>query len=73
MEQKPEWMTDHEASDNANFKNIHESLARIEIKLDPIFENYRTASKMGKWLMAVAVFGSVILGVILSIKALFVR
>jgi hypothetical protein len=71
MEEKPHWMADHESSDRQNFDDIRNALQRIEIKLDPIYENYSAASRMGKWLMGVAVFGSVILGVLLSLKTLF--
>ncbi len=70
MQEKPHWMEDYEASDRQNFDDIRNALQRIEIKLDPIYENYDTATRLGKWLMGVAVFGSVILGLLLSIKAL---
>lgn len=69
----PEWFLAHEKSDRQNFDDIRNALQRIEVKLDPIYDNYNTATKMGKWLMGVAVFGSVILGLILSIKALILK
>lgn len=72
-DQKPQWMSLHEESDKKNFDDIRGSLQRIEIKLDPLFDNYITATRLGKWLMAIAVFGSILLGIILSIKSLFVK
>ena len=73
MEQKPHWMADHEQSDLNNFKDIRDALQRIEIKLDPIYDSYTTATRMGKWTMGFMVFFSVLIGIILSLKALFVR
>lgn len=70
MEEKPHWMLDHEESDAKNFAEIHTALARIEGKIDPIYEAYTSATTLGKWLMATSVFVSVITGIILSIKAL---
>lgn len=69
----PQWFTQHETSDRENFDDIRNALQRIEIKLDPIYDNYNAATRMGKWLMGVAVFGSVILGLILSFKALLIK
>jgi 5,10-methylenetetrahydrofolate reductase len=70
-EQKPRWMAEHEASDTRQFDDIRNALQRIEIKLDPIFDNYTTATRMGKWGMALMMVLSVLLGLILSLKALF--
>lgn len=85
--EKPKWMSDHEAADYQSFELLNASLKRIEAKLnpdhpdyinreleqklDPIYENYEAATRLGKWLMAVAVFGSVLLGIVLSVKQLF--
>lgn len=63
---KPKWMEEHEKSDTAQFDDIRGSLQRIEIKLDPIFENYTTATQLGKWGMALMMMLSVLLGLILS-------
>lgn len=63
-------MADHERADMENFKDIRDSLARIEIQLAPMYDNYEAATRMGKWLMGVAVFGSVLLGIILSVLKL---
>lgn len=38
--------------------------------LSPLSETYRTATTLGKWVMAAAVFVSILFGIILSIKAL---
>jgi hypothetical protein len=70
---KPKWMEEHEASDTKQFDDIRNALQRIEIKLDPIFDNYTTATRMGKWGMALMMVLSVLLGLILSLKALFTR
>jgi hypothetical protein len=53
--------------------NIRNALQRIEIKLDPIFDNYTTATRLGKWGMALMMVLSVLLGLILSLKAIFTR
>jgi hypothetical protein len=39
--------------------------------LRPIADTYSTASTLGKWAMALLVFISITLGVILSIKSIF--
>lgn len=69
-EKKPHWMSEHEAADYQSFELIHASLKRIENKIDPIYNNYEAASRLGKWFMAIAVFGSVLLGIVLSVKVL---
>ncbi len=66
-------MQDHENSDRDNFDDIRNSLQRIEIQLSPVFETYSTVSQMGKWVMAVAVFASVLIGIILSVKTIFMK
>jgi hypothetical protein len=71
MEQKPHWMTDHEASDERRFTSIDAALKRIEDKLDPVSEAYSTASTLGKWLMGAAVFISVLLGIVMSVRTIF--
>jgi hypothetical protein len=70
---KPNWMAEHEASDTKQFDDIRNALQRIEIKLDPIFDNYTTATRMGKWGMALMMVLSVLLGIVLSLKALFTK
>lgn len=37
--------------------------------LKPLVETYKTATQMGKWLMGIAVFISIMLGIILSLKS----
>jgi hypothetical protein len=71
--EKLKWMAEHEASDTKQFDDIRNALQRIEIKLDPIFDNYTTATRLGKWGMALMMVLSVLLGVILSLKAIFTR
>lgn len=39
--------------------------------LKPLAETYKTASTMGKWIMAAAVFISIMLGIILSLQSFF--
>lgn len=75
---KPHWMQDHEESDQRNFDNIRQdfddlknSLSRIELQLAPISEMYRAASLLGKWGMSAMVALSVLVGIILSLRALF--
>jgi hypothetical protein len=48
--------------------NIRNALQRIEIKL-----YYTTATRLGKWGMALMMVLSVLLGLILSLKAIFTR
>lgn len=68
---KPGWMAAHEAADTKQFDDIRQSLQRIEIKLDPIFDNYTIASRLGKWGMALMMMFSVLLGILLGLKTLF--
>lgn len=67
---KPRWMEEHEQSDKENFDDIRNALQRIEIKLDPIFENYTAASRIGKWGMGLLMVVSVLLGIIAGLKNL---
>ncbi len=38
-------------------------------KLGPLADTYKTATTLGKWVMAVAVFISILLGILLSLKS----
>ncbi len=71
--EKPAWMIEHEQNDRFNFDLMQASLSRIEATLKPISETYTTASLLGKWLVASAVFVSIIVGTILSLKSLLGR
>lgn len=86
---KPDWMAHHEADDERRFSSIDDALRRIEAKLDPdsdkyllgpmeakiepVSEAYRTATTLGKWLMGGAVFLSVLLGIVLSLRTFFTK
>lgn len=70
----------HSSEDSANFTIIKDHLLRVEKERDqrhdeimrilqPIAESYRSASTLGKWLMAVAVFISILLGIIIGLKS----
>ena len=65
------WMKQHEEADRERFAGMAASLKSIDAKLEPIAETYETASRMGKWVTALAVFISIALGIILSFKSLF--
>lgn len=39
--------------------------------LKPIAETYSTVTRLGKWLMAAAVFISICIGILLSLKSFF--
>lgn len=49
---------------------LEKGQAEILGLLRPIADTYKTASKLGKWAMALLVFISILLGVILSLRAL---
>jgi hypothetical protein len=70
-ELKPQWMTEHEASDKEHFREINEKLDGLLNTLKPISETYTTVSTMGKWAMAALVFISVLIGIIAGLKALW--
>lgn len=48
-EMKPHWFADHEASDTREFTEIKEILMRMEEKLDPVADAYKTATTLGRW------------------------
>ncbi len=48
----------------------HEEIMSI---IKPISETYQSATQMGKWVMGLAVFISIILGILLSIKSFFIK
>lgn len=54
-------------------ERLEDSLGRIENLLEPISETYTTVSRMGKWLMAGAVFVSIIVGSVLGVLKIFGR
>ncbi len=56
-------LRDERAKDMENISNM------LKPTMD-MAETYRAATIMGKWLMAIAIFISIFLGIILSIKAL---
>lgn len=64
-------MADHEADDARRFNLIDDALQRIETKLDPVSEAYRTTTTLGKWFMAFGVFLSILLGIVMSFKTIF--
>lgn len=49
---------------------ILKKLEDIELTLKPIAETYHTVSSLGKWSMAIMVFISVVLGILIGIKNL---
>ena len=61
----------HIQEDADNFKAIREVLESMDKKLDPISETYSTVSTMGKWVIALMVFLSVVVGLIIGLKTLF--
>lgn len=73
MDEAPHWFKDHEKEDTRRFDEISQILTEINQKLDPLLETYKSAGTLGKWLMAAAVFFSIMLGIALSIKSLFIR
>jgi|ERR1035437_1433 DNA repair ATPase RecN len=63
-----------DASDRQNaveHKQLFETLEKIDKKLDPISETYRTVGLMAKWVMALLVFLSVLGGVIWTWMSIF--
>lgn len=72
----------HAEDDTENLANIIRRLENSEEErrkrheevmsiLKPIAETYTSASTMGKWLMGLAVFISIVLGILFSIKSIF--
>jgi len=59
----------HAASDEEHFKQIGKEMQELKDLIKPMAENYIAASKLGKWMMAILVFVSVIVGIILSVKS----
>lgn len=51
-------------------KKLDDQYREITSLLKPISQTYQTASKLGKWIMALMVFISIMLGVALSLKSL---
>jgi len=64
-------MKTHEVDDAKNFAALHETLKRIEDKLDPIADTYKTISRLGRWVMVSAVFIATVLGAIKGWQSLF--
>lgn len=52
-------------------KKLEEGQEEMLKLLRPISETYRTVSTLGKWMMAVLVFMSIMIGVLLGFKSLF--
>lgn len=72
-EAKPQWMTYHEEDENRRFSEFAATLKRIEEKLDPISETYRTASLITKWIMSALIATGIIVGIVVSIKTNFLK
>lgn len=62
---------DHEQSQEDRIKALEKGQLEILAMLKPISETYTTVNRLGKWTMAVAVFISILLGVLLSAKDFF--
>ena len=58
----------HVQEDADNFKAIREALERIDNKLTPMAETYGAASRMGKWVMGLLVFISIIVAILRGVK-----
>lgn len=66
--QKFEQMIIHQNATDKKIDLNHEELKKI---LTPIAETYGSVSKMAKWLMAVLVLVSIIVGILVGLKNLF--
>lgn len=51
--------------------NLERGQEEVLKLLRPISETYTTVSTIGKWMMALLVFISIMLGILLSIKTIF--
>ena len=67
LDQASEHFREHEDSDRRNFDAINATLTRIENTLKPISETYDTASTLWRWVMALAVLVSIVVGIVVGI------
>lgn len=51
--------------------SIQKTLESMDSKLEPIADTYRTARTVGKWVMGLLVFVSVVIGILVEIKKFF--
>lgn len=56
-----------------NHEEIMTLLTGQGVVLAPISETYKTATKLGKWLMAVVVFVSIVIGIVTGIQKILHR
>lgn len=63
-------MTDREQQLEDRIASLEDSVGEIRDMLRPIAETYRSVNQLGRWTMAVLIFISVLLGVLVGIKNL---
>lgn len=69
---KPVFDNEKRISDLENGqKNLERGQEEMLKLLRPISDTYRTVSTLGRWMTALLVFISIMLGVLLSIKTIF--
>lgn len=66
-------MSDATQRQDDRIQALEDGQKEILLLLRPIAETYTTASKLGKWFMALLVFISIGFGIVLSLKELFLK
>ena len=61
----------HVEEHSRQLNSIIDTLEAMNKKLDPISQTYRTTATLGKWIMAILIFVSVIIGILVEWKNLF--
>jgi hypothetical protein len=57
-------LKDSDQQNVAQHQQILDAIQEINKKLEPLSDTYKTATRVGKWFMAVLVFISILFGVI---------
>lgn len=73
LHDRMELLDENDRQNAIEHKQLFETLKKIDEKLEPISETYRTVGRMAKWLMATMVFLSVLGGVIWTWLEIFRR
>lgn len=61
---------EHCKENSKDFESINKQLEELKTLLAPICETYKTVSQLGKWTMAIMVFFSISIGIVLSLRTL---
>ena len=66
-------LTQHLADDKVKFEALQETLNKIDAKLEPISNTYKTVGTLGSWLMPLLVALSLVAGTIWAVVEIFLN